>query len=116
MIEAFTAIALPRSPAAHLRSGKGQLTTPRFAPERAILHSRNPSPDRTGQGFDERRRRESAVRAGIASATIEGGSVGLKARAIMHRWAQGLITGDQALQQIDTLHIQLLNHVSSAGQ
>ena len=31
---------------------------------------------------DERRRRENAARAGIASATIEGGSVGPKARAI----------------------------------
>ena len=53
---------------------------------------------------DERRRRENDVRAGIASATIEGGSVGPEARSILSRWARGLISENQALQQIDALH------------
>ncbi len=65
---------------------------------------------------DEQHRRENAMRAGIASATIEGGSVGPEARAIMHQWAQGLLTGDQALRQIDALHVQPENQASNATE
>ena len=65
---------------------------------------------------DEQHHRENAVRAGIASATIEGGSVGPEARAIMHQWAQGLLTSDQALRRIDALHVQPHDQASSATE
>jgi hypothetical protein len=53
---------------------------------------------------DEQRRRTDAVRAGIASARIEGGDVGPEAQAIMHEWAQGLIDEQIATARIDALH------------
>ena len=53
---------------------------------------------------DEQRRRTHAVGAGIASARIEGGDVGLEARAIMNEWAQGLIDNDTMTGRIDALH------------
>jgi hypothetical protein len=63
----------------------------------ATLHQPAVSPD-------EQRRRASAVRAGIASARIEGGAVGPEARAIMNEWAQGLIDDDTMTARIDALH------------
>ena len=53
---------------------------------------------------DEQRRRAHAVRAGIASARIEGGNVGLEAQAIMNEWAQGLIDNGTMAGRIDALH------------
>ena len=53
---------------------------------------------------DEQHRRSSAVRAGIASARIEGGDVGPEAQAIMNEWAQGLIDDDTMTARIDALH------------
>ena len=53
---------------------------------------------------DEYLRRASAVRAGIASARIEGGDVGPEAQAIMNEWAQGLIDDDTMTARIDALH------------
>ena len=53
---------------------------------------------------DEQHRRASAVRAGIASARIEGGAVGPQAQAIMNEWAQGLIDDDTMTARIDALH------------
>ena len=53
---------------------------------------------------DEHFRRASAVRAGIASARIEGGDVGPEAQAIMNEWAQGLIDDDTMTARIDALH------------
>ena len=53
---------------------------------------------------DEQRRRAHAVRAGIASARIEGGDVGPEAQAIMNEWAQGLIDDDTMTARIDALH------------
>ena len=54
---------------------------------------------------DEQRRRADAVRAGIASARIDGGDVGPEAQAIMRDWAQGLIDDEAALARIDALHV-----------
>lgn len=53
---------------------------------------------------DEQRLRANAVRAGIASARIEGGDVGAEAQAIMNEWAQGLIDNDTMTARIDALH------------
>jgi len=53
---------------------------------------------------DEQRRRADAVRAGIASARIEGGDVGPETRAIMNEWAQGLIDEETATARIDAMH------------
>jgi hypothetical protein len=53
---------------------------------------------------DEQRRRADAVRAGIASARIEGGDVGPEAKANMHEWAHGLIDEETATARIDALH------------
>ena len=54
---------------------------------------------------DEQRRRADAVRAGIASARIEGGGdAGPEAQAIMHEWAQGLIDEQTATARIDAVH------------
>lgn len=53
---------------------------------------------------EEKRLRASAVRAGIASARIEGGNVGPDAQAIMNEWAQGLIDDDTMTARIDALH------------
>ena len=53
---------------------------------------------------EEQRRRADAVRAGIASARIEGGDVGPEAQAIMNEWAQGLIDDDTMTARIDALH------------
>lgn len=53
---------------------------------------------------DEQRRRADAVRAGIASARIEGGDVGPETRAIMNEWAQGLIDEETATARIDAVH------------
>lgn len=53
---------------------------------------------------EEKLRRADAVRAGIASARIEGGDVGPEAQAIMNEWAQGLIDDDTATARIDALH------------
>ncbi len=53
---------------------------------------------------DEQRLRTNAVRAGIASARIEGGDVGPEAQAIMSEWAQGLIDDDTMTARIDALH------------
>ena len=53
---------------------------------------------------DEQRLRTNAVRAGIASARIEGGDVGPEAQAIMNEWAQGLIDDDTMTARIDALH------------
>jgi hypothetical protein len=53
---------------------------------------------------DEQRLRANAVRAGIASAHIEGGDVGREAQAIMNEWAQGLIDNDTMTARIDALH------------
>jgi hypothetical protein len=53
---------------------------------------------------DEQRRRAEAVRAGIASARIEGGDVGPEAQAIMNEWAQGLIDEETATTRIHALH------------
>jgi len=53
---------------------------------------------------DEQRRRADAVRAGIASARIEGGDFGPETRAIMNEWAQGLIDEETATARIDAVH------------
>ena len=53
---------------------------------------------------EEKRLRASAVRAGVASARIEGGDVGPDAQAIMNEWAQGLIDNDTMTARIDALH------------
>lgn len=53
---------------------------------------------------DEQHHRANAVRAGIASARIEGGDVGTDAQAIMNEWAQGLIDDDTMTARIDALH------------
>jgi hypothetical protein len=53
---------------------------------------------------DEQRRRAEAVRAGIASARIEGGDVGPEAQAIMNEWAQGLIDENTMITRVDALH------------
>jgi hypothetical protein len=53
---------------------------------------------------EERRRRAEAVRAGIASARIEGGDVGPEAQAIMNEWAQGLIDENTMIARVDALH------------
>jgi hypothetical protein len=53
---------------------------------------------------DEQRRRAEAVRAGIASARIEGGNVGPEAQAIMNEWAQGLIDENTMIARVDALH------------
>jgi hypothetical protein len=53
---------------------------------------------------DEQRLRANAVRAGIASAHIEGGDVGPEAQAIMNEWAEGLIDNDTMTARIDALH------------
>lgn len=53
---------------------------------------------------DEQRRRADAVRAGVASARIEGGDVGPDAQAIMNEWAHGLIDDDTMTARIDALH------------
>jgi hypothetical protein len=53
---------------------------------------------------DEQRRRAEAVRAGIASARIEGGDVGPEAQAIMNEWAQGLIDENTMIARVDALH------------
>ncbi len=53
---------------------------------------------------DEQRRRADAVRAGIASARIEGGDVGPEAKANMHEWAKGLIDEETAAARIDAVH------------
>jgi hypothetical protein len=53
---------------------------------------------------DEQRLRADAVRAGIASARIEGGDVGAEAQAIMNEWAQGLIDNNTMTARIDALH------------
>ncbi len=63
----------------------------------ATLHSQAVSQD-------EQHRRADAVRAGIASARIEGGDVGPDAQAIMNEWAQGLIDDDTMTARIDALH------------
>ena len=55
-------------------------------------------------GTDDLIRRQAAVREGVASASIEGGSVGADAKAIMGDWARGLITEDQAIALIKALH------------
>jgi hypothetical protein len=53
---------------------------------------------------EEQRRRTEAVRAGIASARIEGGDVGPEAQAIMNEWAQGLIDENTMIARVDALH------------
>ena len=52
----------------------------------------------------EQHLRAEAVRAGIASAQIEGGDVGPEAQAIMNEWAQGLIDEDTITARIHALH------------
>jgi hypothetical protein len=54
---------------------------------------------------DEQRRRADAVRAGIASARVEGGDVGPEAQAIMNQWAEGLIDDETMGARIDALHV-----------
>ncbi len=53
---------------------------------------------------NEQHRRGNAVRAGIASARIEGGDVSQEAHAIMNEWARGLIDEDTLTARIDALH------------
>jgi hypothetical protein len=53
---------------------------------------------------DEQRLRANAVRAGIASARIEGGDVGAEAQAIMNEWVQSLVDNDTMTTRIDALH------------
>ena len=52
---------------------------------------------------DQRHRREKAVRGGIASAAIEGGAVSPEAKAIMHEWAQGFVSEEDAIERIKAL-------------
>jgi hypothetical protein len=54
---------------------------------------------------DEQRLRAGAVRAGIASARIEGGDVGADAQTNMNEWAQGLIDDDTVTARIDARHV-----------
>ena len=53
---------------------------------------------------NEQYRRANAVRAGIASARIEGGDVSPEAQAIMNEWTRGLIDEDTLTARIDALH------------
>lgn len=70
---------------------------------------------RAAISLDERQRRQDAMREGIASARIEGGSVGPGTEAIMQEWAQGLITEDRAIERIKALHLPPQGAVSTAA-
>ena len=43
------------------------------------------------------------MRGGIASVTIEGGSIRPQAQAIMHDWAQGSISEEEAIRRIKAI-------------
>ncbi len=65
---------------------------------------------------DEKRLRADAVRAGIASARIEGGDVGPEAQAIMNEWAEGLIDAETMMDRIDALHAPQRCHHAPGGK
>ncbi len=67
----------------------------------SLAHVGNP----TALSEDIKRRRAAAMHGGIASTTIEGGSGSPEAQAVMHDWAQGIISHEESIRRIKALHL-----------